>query len=97
MSYVIFISTAKSTEKEAPKDDKKVVKRDRSKSATRKEDTKESASAKDDTVAMETDGAVKDQVREIMAFLHFLLLFFKYFRLRKCHLIAFNIQIWFLM
>ena len=78
MSYVIFISTAKSTEKEAPKDDKKVVKRDRSKSATRKEDTKESASAKDDTVAMETDGAVKDQVREINGIFAFFYYFLKF-------------------
>ena len=62
LSYVIFISTAKSTEKEAPKDDKKVVKRDRNKSATRKEETKESALAKDDTVAMVTADNIKDQV-----------------------------------
>ena len=76
LSYVIFICTAKSTEKEAPKDDQKVVKRDRSKSATRKEDTKESTSAKDDTVAMETDGAVKDQVREINGIFAFFIIIF---------------------
>ena len=76
LSYVIFICTAKSTEKEAANDDKKVVKRDRSKSATRKEDTKESASAKDDTVAMETDNAVRDQVREINGIFAFFIIIF---------------------
>ncbi len=72
MSYVISICTASSTEKEASKDDKKIVKRDRSKSATRKEEL-----AQDETVPMEIAGDIKDKVTiNSGIFLHFSLKYF---------------------